>query len=610
MAPRPAVPPAVDRAYAALRQSGMCELPETLQPLSVAGGWSFQCVFRLTEPNPSGLPARITLKALVRDSFPFTPVEFYPDVPAEDLTGFPHQDAETGKLCLPPEYRAPADESSLRQYTAWASEWIEDAANGTLLNPGDPYELPDFSCKQLKHPLADLPVFVDESPTTLRNWLPHLSQTGVLELIVCTRPRGVFVRQFLTDNHRPVRRAGYSDDLFRGCPVVHGVWILLPDIILRRHRAPFTFDELATVCKRHAISVERVLKRAWRGASKHLPAGVLLVGFPIPAVVGGPPAEIHWQPILLPDKIAIGRQIPPRKKGRRDEGQLWRFARDEGPLAPSQRMYWGKVENISASRMTTRGAHPAAVCACKVVLFGCGALGSAIAEGLIRGGVRTLTCVDGQTVEFGNLCRHTLEGRDVGRYKALALADRLGHSFPHVTVTGLATGIPSDGLSAERWRLTEAMMGADVLIDCTTDHAAFQWLSGSGRGDGKMVATLFIDPHATVLTLVLSGRNTAAFKVHARLMDDIAAGATPIDPGTYFSDISPTELVLPGAGCWHPTFPALGSHITMIACAALDHLAAWMSEPAHCNGAAVLLRRTPALGVGPVVETVFRREYR
>ena len=92
-------------------------------------------------PNAEKLPGEITLRVVIPETFPREPVEFYP----ENVNAFPHQDAESGKLCLPEEALAPLDASRLLCYVKWAIQWLKDAANGKLLQPGEPYELPDFS---------------------------------------------------------------------------------------------------------------------------------------------------------------------------------------------------------------------------------------------------------------------------------------------------------------------------------------------------------------------------------------------------------------------------------------------------------------------------------
>ena len=61
----------------------------------------------------------------------------------------------------------------------------------------------------------------------------------------------------------------------------------------------------------------------------------------------------------------------------------------------------------------------------KVALVGVGAVGSLLAEMLIRSGVGTLTLMDGGVVRPGNCIRHLARPTDVGRSKSEAVRDRI-----------------------------------------------------------------------------------------------------------------------------------------------------------------------------------------
>ena len=69
-----------------------------------------------------------------------------------------------------------------------------------------------------------------------------------------------------------------------------------------------------------------------------------------------------------------------------------------------------------------------------VELWGCGALGSWIAEFLVRAGVATIILRDTGYVTAGLLVRQNFTELDVGRRKVDALADRLRAISDHVTV--------------------------------------------------------------------------------------------------------------------------------------------------------------------------------
>ncbi|NMB76110.1 MAG: thiazole biosynthesis adenylyltransferase ThiF [Myxococcales bacterium] len=75
------------------------------------------------------------------------------------------------------------------------------------------------------------------------------------------------------------------------------------------------------------------------------------------------------------------------------------------------------------------------IAAARVVLIGCGALGSTLANALVRAGVGELEIVDDDRLEWSNLQRQTLfeeEHVRQGRFKAEAALDVLGRINPTV----------------------------------------------------------------------------------------------------------------------------------------------------------------------------------
>ena len=69
-----------------------------------------------------------------------------------------------------------------------------------------------------------------------------------------------------------------------------------------------------------------------------------------------------------------------------------------------------------------------------VAIVGCGSLGSALADILVRAGVGRLTLIDPEVLRVENLGRHILTSRDVGQPKAYALARRLLEVNPELDV--------------------------------------------------------------------------------------------------------------------------------------------------------------------------------
>ena len=100
-----------------------------------------------------------------------------------------------------------------------------------------------------------------------------------------------------------------------------------------------------------------------------------------------------------------------------------------------------KIEDIHIANYSTDfSARIAGIVDCEalagkmVFIIGAGSAGSQIGMHLVRAGVGRYTLVDFDTVEAANLCRCEYSVEDIGRYKTLALRDRLLGINPFVQV--------------------------------------------------------------------------------------------------------------------------------------------------------------------------------
>lgn len=427
----PCEPPnIVIEAYDLLLQHRLVEITLPIRKNIAEGetGWMFECVAKVLCPNPEQVPENVTLRVVIPETFPREPVEFYP----ENVNAFPHQDAESGKLCLPEEALAPLDASRLVCYVKWTLEWLKDAANGRLLQPGEPYELPDFSRKLLKTPLpTNVPFIFEESLTSYGKWDSRWGTYGGVECCWGDGISAIFAVRFSDKDGLLIRESEFTSNVLRQDGEIKGNWLLVSDIRYERHRPPQTYEEMDTLCSRNGLDFYTLLKETWN-LNNSYKFGILLVGFPIPEKVGTPFTEIHWQPLLFQNlKGFRSQKQKPRLKGpARKPRQIWQKLKENGCFSPSQQLPWGKVENVALDRLYARGAYPSKVQTTPIAVFGCGALGGSIAELLARGGVHEMILVDSDTIKFGNLCRHTLDGSSVGLNKAQALAETLSRANP------------------------------------------------------------------------------------------------------------------------------------------------------------------------------------
>ena len=605
-------PDIVIEAYNSLRQHRIVGISKPIDWSQDEGapGWIFECVAKVPYPNHQEVPCKVPLRVLIPEAFPRQPVEIFSL--SEQVSGFPHQEAESKKLCLPEEYLAPRDAQRLVCYVKWAIEWLEDAANGTLLKPDDPYELPAFSYRfsSIKYPLI-----FEESSDSYEKWESHIGQSGHVECFWGAEIPAIFAVRFCDEDGSLIRQSEFSTEVLKKDAKIDGKWIIVPNIRYERHRPPQTYREMVKLCSKNDLDFYAILEEAWNHKHSHQ-FGILLIGFPIPKIVGQPPTEIHWQPLLFKNVNQYLKEfsIPGAKQRPKGQSQtprkIWGRLINNGNFSASKQLPWGIVENVAHGRLYARGAHPPKVQSTSIAFFGCGALGSSIAELLARGGVNQLSLFDPDLTNFGNLCRHTLDGSSVSVNKAKALAARLSRANPLATIKGYPVRIPLNSRSDEA--IHRMLAEADVFVDCTTSEAAFDWLNQYAVENNKRLISLFFSFHAELLTICISGDSTSCGDIFKDLTCSIENEKTPLDSEVYFRDPPKGEQIIEGAGCWHPTFPARNAHVQILAAHAVDILSNSIDSKQKIGLAAIVKRQSGAQnGVqpGPLVEVLWAKEY-
>lgn len=212
-------------------------------------------------------------------------------------------------------------------------------------------------------------------------------------------------------------------------------------------------------------------------------------------------------------------------------------------LNPAKRINWMGGRNFAPPEIATRGQFGEALRRRRALVLGAGAIGSVLAELLVRGGVHDLVVMDGGTLEAGNLVRHTLTLPEVGLPKAIALGHRLNLMLPHARVVAVPARFPSLDQ-----KVTGQIMDRDLIIDCTGEDDTLHALSEHAPGHSTAYASVSLGRRGSRCYLFLaegSGFPATEFwsTIAPHLEDDRAATA---------------GLSLPweGIGCWHPVFPA------------------------------------------------------
>lgn len=572
-----------------------------------------------TRLSPAGIPPGAPLKTtdwyvLAEALYPWGAITCQPSADGGLVVTYPHQrhnargDPElpwrSGLLCLNTEHHILGrhgydDEDDKEPYTAserlrWhlerALRWLEAAERSQLLAPGDPYELPDFPGATA----GGRRLGFAESADTFAVWRTVPRREGLLDLrpIHSTPSHLSPRRRGSTCTDGDVRIAARFCDIHRLALVTPpwghiinashvnvewGAWIRLDACpLLPPWQAPTTWGDLRRACQSQGIDVDPSLRRVvphLRDGQRH----VLLLGFPIPERIGELPCRMHWAGILLP---VLSNGTYTAKGFRPQEPGYWQRDRrlilaDEAPLE------WLAGENWDSDYLTTRGRMSPALTRRRVLIIGAGALGSAVAELLARGGVTDFVIADGERLEAGNLVRHTLTLGEVGSHKAVALAMRLSQISPYVTARPLARPFPPERLTARGTELdprglsdSEAVgdtaRTCDLVIDCTGDDTTLARLATTSWEDSPCFVSLSVGYYARRLwCFVARGEHFphAAFQalIAPWLEREQAEYAQVAQNG---NGGFPRE----GIGCWHPVFPARADDIWLLASAAVKRL--------------------------------------
>ncbi len=149
--------------------------------------------------------------------------------------------------------------------------------------------------------------------------------------------------------------------------------------------------------------------------------------------------------------------------------------------------------------------------AARVIIFGCGSLGSFVADQLAMAGVGDICLVDPEELRAANVGRHRLGMRQIGRRKARALAEELQADFPHLSIRGFV-------MSYQQFRkeLPDEWDRHPLVLSLTGDWAAESHLNIShleSRNDRKIIYG-WTEPHACAGHAVLIAKQGGCLACH------------------------------------------------------------------------------------------------
>ncbi|MBU8900964.1 ThiF family adenylyltransferase [Corallococcus sp. M34] len=515
---------------------------------------------------------------LIDGDYPFGPISFYPAAEGGLTATFPHQRRNTagrerrgwrsGKLCLDSPFggerrvtvvRDPVGDvdARLRWHVERAMAWLQHAANDQLLAEGEPFELPDRPHTTVREWERHL-VVDDETATSFAAWSGRERTFGRARFGAVTDIGGALgVSRFEDQSGTTIRTwAGRElGDLGKGD--VNGFWWLLPNpIVLPPWQAPGTWGELRRIAKAMGLDTDAMLRWLFPSIRGAKPSSVLLIGYPVPLRVGAAPSEVHWDALLLP-RLNEASGKPP--SGFRPNARGWWHRDRYGKFADNVSLEYLYAENWSPQRLHARGRLPTAVRDLRVALLGVGALGSLLAEMLVRAGVTDVALVDDDHVEAGNVCRHVATLVDIRKDKVQVVGQRLRQISPDVRVVEVSKAFCGDVKT-----IVEQLDPYDVVLDCTASDEVVTLLATGWWSNPRVFASFSLGYGGKRLfSFGVSGhefpQQEFTLKLRPWIEHEAATWAT-------------SEEVLEGAGCWSPLFPARHDDVVLAAATCVKEL--------------------------------------
>lgn len=541
----------------------------------------------------SSIPATTSWYALVEPLYPSGHVEIFPAREGGIEETYPHQlpneigvgddPWRTGKVCLVDTVRGHElaakrdDPDTAYERLVWhvwrTIGWLQRATHGELLQGGEPFELPVFG------QFHDGPTIAfAEGPDTFDRWQATPQASGIADLVVVRADEDMPTLAVIAwgDHlHRELVRPAWGAHIARSSVTDRAVWFRFPKLLVRPPwRAPQTWQDVHDFSAEQGVDFSALLRQATATIRDGRPHYVLL-GFPVAKVMGSNPSQIHWVAFLLPGLSKANRaktQIP----GFRPSTAAWMVDRREGPLAPEGKLAWVRTENWDSDELAARGQLSPDLAGRSAVMLGAGALGSVVADLLVRAGVHDLTVFDGEKLQAGNLARHELTTLDNQANKSEALAARLNLVSPSARVIAHAEAFPPTEASG-----IAALQRAEIIIDSTASERVARDLGTFDWNGMRTFASLSFSFGAQDLYVYTT--HEASFP-----SDDFRTAIKPwMDADTRSPEAFPHE----GTGCWSSVFPARADDVALLAAIATRQLDAACTRRAPERRLTVLSRQ-------------------
>jgi hypothetical protein len=553
------IPAAIKTARRQLESIAGYELIEDLVWNEAIASWTIKVRLTCKVPSNEFIPDVTEWYVAIGDGYPDGIIKFYPDKVSGIKATFPHQNYNletkqpfrSGDPCLNTKQgiwgrkaysTEPIGQGRLAWHLRRCFDWLKAAASNSLLQNNDPFELPPFPSTTSKFLVA-----FNEDHESFRRWIASTADRGLLEIkTVGQSPQLYAVFNFLGHEKNTPESVWGKRIAAVTKEDQTGVWLLAKALpVLQPWQIPQKMGDLVKVLSLQGINLYETISNLYcKFRKKGKEVRMLAIGFPIPEKIGLPNSLIHWIALELPN--------PPKAKGFRDSHALHKHELSV-LIGADKAIRWIKTENWSRHQLTRRGSVEETLCASNIVIIGCGAVGSILAEQLARLGVYKATVIDSGIIDAGNMSRHVLTITDVSNNKAEELAKRLNSIFPFMNVNFENENI-QDIISSR----PDFFNPFDLVIDATGDDQALKCMSSTLSILDKSFVSVSTGYKASKLfCFIRKGIH------HDSIFESFGKVCSPwLMADNEMSESS--EEVVDGIGCWHPLFPARLDDIQML----------------------------------------------
>lgn len=551
---------------------------QTLKNVSLLDDWSWDeqskkwiLHFRVytKESATSVIPEESDWCAVVDEKYPLGYLEIFPAKENGIDKTFPHQNYNSfgipdrlwrdGKLCLDTTVKIlgrdgmnsePMDKyGRLLWYVQRTQEWIRAANEGKLAQEGEPFELPFFPAVP-----NELFAFQENSSSYLK-WKEVTQQAGIVFISKANPPSTVkYATHFSVIDNNYIHLYKWGIHLNSIKQKEKGIWLKLPQVpVFDPWQIPKTWGELRSICQQHNIDLDSHLKKFFpeiRDGKYHL----LLLGFAIPKNYGETSYQLHWQAIRLPI-VSYGNF--PIKGFRTNEFGYWHRDIHE-IIVDNAELQWAESSNWDAQEISSRAKMNDEVISQSILMIGGGALGSMIAESLVRSGVKKMTIIDADGLNAGNLVRHTLSMDEIDFNKASALAKKLNAISPHAEITYVMEAFPGKD------DLQDRINSHDVIVDCTGSDEVLLHMDGFPWQGKKLFFSFSMGFKIDRIFCFSDFGKSFAYAKFRKLIDPWLE--------KQIEENKDYEFPREGIGCWHPIFPGRFEDVAIMSSIAVKQI--------------------------------------